>query len=396
MNAWVAKGLLAARPREGRRPSWLRALKARAALLVLAPLVALFAGCAAERPRPTPLEPVTPRIAGRIVWQVQLPPIGFPLSVAARDGRFFAATDDGTVISLQADTGRVLWRTQVGGRIAAGVGSDGRFSAVVTRENQLVVLDGERVVWRTVLPGRVLTAPLVAGGRVFVLSVDRSVQAHDVIDGRQLWRQQRAGDPLTLAQAGVLQPHGNQLIVGLGPRLVALDPLQGTVRWEVPLAAPRGTNEVERLADLVGPAVRVGNRICARAFQAALGCVDAERRTLAWSRPFSGSQAVAADERVLVAAGSTDRLTAWRQDSGSALWSSDRFLHRGLSGGLIVGPAAIFADQEGQVHFLDKETGVPLLRLGTDASAPVGAPVLADTTVLIAKRSGMLVALRPQ
>lgn len=364
--------------------------------LVIFVVVLLLTACAAERPRPTPLEPVTPRIAGRVVWQVQVPPITFPLSIAARDGRFVTASDDGTVTALDAATGRVLWRSQVGGRLSAGVGSDGRFSAVVTRDNQLVVLDGDRVAWRATLTGRVLTAPLVAGERVFVLAVDRSVQAYDVLDGRFLWRQQRAGDPLTLAQGGVILPYKDDLVVGWGPRWVALDPLQGTIRWEVALAVPRGTNEVERLADLIGPAVRVGSRICARAFQAAVGCVDAERRAMIWSRSFGGSEAVAADDRVLVAAGASDRLTAWRQDTGSALWSSDRLLHRGLAGGLIVGPAAIFADQEGQVHFLDKETGVPLLRLGTDASPTVGAPVRADTTVLIAKRSGALFALRPQ
>lgn len=364
--------------------------------LVLLGLAALLAACAADRPRPTPLEPVTPRISGRVVWQVQLPSVSFPLSVASRDGRFFAAADDGTVVSVEADTGRTVWRTQVGARLSAGVGSDGRFSAVVTRESQLVVLDGDRIAWRAAIAARVLTAPLVAGERVFVLAVDRSVHAYDALDGRLLWRQQRPGDPLTLAQSGVLLPVGNELLVGLGPRLVALDPVQGALRWEVALASPRGTNEVERLADLVGPAVRTGARVCARAFQASVACVDVDRRALAWSRQTGGGQAVAADDRVLLATNASDRVTAWRQDSGSALWSTDKFLHRGLAGGLIVGPAVIFADQEGQVHFLDKETGVPLLRLATDSSPPVGVPVRSDTTVLIAKRSGALVALRPQ
>ena len=32
-----------------------------------------------------------------------------------------------------------------------------------------------------------------------------------------------------------------------------------TLRWEVPIGSPRGTNEVERLADLVGPLLRVGD-----------------------------------------------------------------------------------------------------------------------------------------
>jgi len=46
------------------------------------------------------------------------------------------------------------------------------------------------------------------------------------------------------------------LLVGQGQRLTGVDPLRGSVRWEVPLANPRGTNEVERVADLVGPLSR--------------------------------------------------------------------------------------------------------------------------------------------
>jgi outer membrane protein assembly factor BamB len=43
----------------------------------------------------------------------------------------------------------------------------------------------------------VVTAPLVAGERVFVVGVDRSVQAFDAATGRLLWVMRRPGDALT-------------------------------------------------------------------------------------------------------------------------------------------------------------------------------------------------------
>ena len=49
--------------------------------------------------------------------------------------------------------------------------------------------------------------------------------------------------------------------------MAGIDPDKGTLRWEVPLGTPRGSNEIERLADLIGPALRLGTRICARSFQ---------------------------------------------------------------------------------------------------------------------------------
>jgi len=358
--------------------------------------VVLMTACSSDQPKPTPLEPLTPKIAGRQVWQAKLSGVQFPLAMASRDGNFVVAGDDGTVLALEAASGREVWRSQVSAPLAAGVGTDGRFAAVVTRANEVVVLEQGRQLWKARLPGRVLTAPLVAGERVFVMGVDRVVHAFDALDGRKLWVLQRPGDALTLGQSGVVTAFRDTLVVGQGPRMTGVDPSRGTVRWEASVANPRGTNEVERLADLIGPAVRVGQHLCARAFQATVGCVDGARGTLLWSRNASGSQAVGADDKVVVAGDGSDRLTAWRQATGELAWTSEKFQFRGLSGMLVAGRAVVFGDAQGMVHFLDRDDGHPLLRLPTDGSRVVGAPVLSGTTMLVATRSGGLFAFRPE
>ena len=236
---------------------WLRGGAALAAALLL------VACSGTPKPKPGPLEPVTPQIGGRQVWSSKLDSVQYPLLVAvnqtaASGGIFTVAGTDGTVIALQADTGAELWRGSVGARLSAGVGSDGRFAAVVTRDNEVVTLDAGRLVWRARLASRVATAPLVAGERVFVMGVDRVVHAFDALDGRKLWTLQRPGEPLTLAKGGVLAAYQDTLLAGQGARLVGIDPTRGSLRWEVAVAAPRGTNEVERLADLLAPAVRIG------------------------------------------------------------------------------------------------------------------------------------------
>jgi outer membrane assembly lipoprotein YfgL len=360
-------------------------------------LLTLVAGCAGpEKPKPTPLESVTPQIAGRQVWNQRIESVSFPLRVAVNAGTFTVAGGDGTVLAVQADTGREVWRANVGTRLAAGVGSDGRFAAVVTRDGELVVLDAGKSAWRKDLGTRVTTAPLVAGERVFVLGVDRTVQAFDVLDGRRLWTFKRPGDPLTLAQGGLLTSYKDTLVVGQGTRMAGLDPLRGAVRWDVALASPRGTNEVERLADLVGPAARVGDNVCARAFQAAVGCVNGERGTLVWSRNSGGTEGVTADDQLLVGADATDRLSAWRTSNGESAWSSDRLKFRGLSAPLIVGKTVVFGDSEGFVHWLSRDTGETLLRLTTDSSGVVAAPVVEGTTMLVVTRNGGLYAFRPE
>jgi outer membrane protein assembly factor BamB len=363
--------------------------------LLAATAFALAACSSTDKPKPTALETFEPKIAGRQVWSARVDSVRFPLAVAAVDGKFFAAGTDGAVLALQADTGAELWRANAGAPLTAGVGSDGRFVSVVTRDNEVLVFDGGREVWRKRVPSRVVTAPLVAGERVFVVGVDRIVHAFDAVDGRRLWVLQRPGDALTLAQGGVIAAHRNTLLVGQGARLAAVDPLRGTLTWDVAMASPRGTNEVERLADLLGPLLRVGNRVCARAFQSAVACADASNGSLLWSRNAGGVQAVGGNAERVFGADASDRITAWKAADGEVQWTSERLLFRQLSGAVAVGPSVVFGDAEGQVHFLSAATGDLQLRLPTDGSAVVGTPVLLGTTLLVSTRNGGLFAFRP-
>lgn len=358
--------------------------------------IALLAACASkpDKPAPTPLEPLTAQIAARQAWTARVEGNPSPAALSAHAGTFIVAAGDGTLTALAADNGRELWRAGVDARLATGAGSDGRFTSVVTRDNELITLDAGRVVWRERLNARVTTAPLVAGERVFVMGVDRVVHAYDALDGRKLWTLQRPGDALTLAQPGVLAAFKDTLLVGQGPRLAGVDPLRGTLRWEVPLATPRGTNEVERLADLVGPPARSGDIVCARAFQSAVGCASAERGTLLWAKNIGGNHSVAADEQFVVGADASGRITAWRTDNGEVAWTSEKLLYRGLSAPLAVGKTVVFGDLEGQVHFLARDSGKPLSRLPTDGTPVVAPPALAAGTILVVTRAGGAFAFR--
>lgn len=374
-------------------------LRAWRVVLSATAIAALLGGCSifgSDKPKPAALEVFKPTLAGRVVWRQSLDSIKFMMAPTVVDGNFVVAGSDGSVMALAASDGQIVWRVQVGERLSAGVGSDGRYSAVVTANNDLVVLDRERIVWRKPIGAPVLTAPLMAGERVFVQRVDRVVQAFDQRDGRKLFDLRRPGDALTLAQPGVLTAYQDTLIAGHGPRISGLDPLTGNVRWEVSIANPRGTNEVERLADVLGPVVRAADVVCSRAFQSAVGCVNAARGTAIWNRNAGGSQAIGGDAQAIFGADASDRITAWKTDTGDVLWNADQLLNRQLSAPLALGPAVLFGDFEGQVHFLARDSGKTQLRIATDGSPIVGRPVVSGTTVLVATRKGGLFALRPE
>jgi len=349
-----------------------------------------------DAPKPKPLAPMEASMAGRVVWSARVGAVEFPMAVATAGERFTVADSSGVVTALRANDGAELWRTSVGEKLSAGVGSDGRYAAVVTRNQELVVLDGGQVIWRKALPSPVHTSPLVAGERVFVQGVDRAVQAFDVLDGRKLWDMRRPGDALLLAHPGALLPYKDTLVVGQGPRLAGVDPLRGTLRWEVNLANPRGTNEVERLADVVGPLVRVGDFICGRAFQSAVGCVNATRGNLVWNRQSAGAVGVGADAEAVLGVDALSRISAWRTTNGESLWTSEDYQYRQMTAPLMHGKTAVVGDFEGVVHFLDRNTGKPRLRVQAGSSPLVSPPVLSGNTILVVAKDGGLHALRTE
>ncbi len=359
----------------------------------------LLVACAGgpDKPKPAELGPNAALINVRMVWSARAGTIDFPLDVRVNGDTVAIASSDGTVSAINAQTGQELWRAQVTGGLEAGVGSDGRYAAVVTRANELVVLERGREVWRDRMGAVTFTSPLVAGARVFAMTADRSVHAFDATTGRKLWNYTRPGEQvLALRQAGVLLAVGDTLVAGISGRLVGLNPLNGTVRWESAIANPRGTNDVERLVDLVGRVSRDGDVVCARAFQASVGCVNAARGNLLWSKPAVGEQGVHGDADLLFGSEADGQVIAWRRSDGERAWVSDRLKYRGLTAPQLLGRSVAVGDATGFVHFLSRQDGSLMARVATDGSAIAAAPVLVADTLVVVTRNGGVFAFRPE
>lgn len=360
-------------------------------------LLGALAACGSSKPEPAPLESLDAKSASArvtIAWSTRVGEVPSTATLALASGRLAVASADGELVVLDVASGREAWRAQVKGKVSAATGFDGRYAAVVTDANELQVFDQGKPLWQERQPGRVMTAPVVAGERVFLQAVDRSVRAYDVLDGRWLWSYQRPGaEPLALGSRLVIQPFRDTLLVGQGNRLVGLDPLKGTPRFDVNVGTPRGSNEVERLADLVGPMARVDDEACVRVFQFSVACLELNRGSVRWSRPQAGTQGVAADLRTVVGADGSDRLTAWKAENGDFLWRVDRFTHRGLGTPVIWGERIVVGDAKDYVHILAKSDGRTLGRIELDS--PLAAPpVVSGDLLLVLTRKGTVLALR--
>lgn len=359
--------------------------------------VVLLQACAgSEKVKPTSLETNPMLIGVRQVWKSTMGPSFSRLELRAVDNLLFAASEKGVVLAIHAETGAETWRANLASPLSAGVGSDGKYVAVVTQENYLVVVASGKELWRQKLNAVTLTAPLVAGSRVFVMTANRTVYAFDALSGRKLWQQQRQSDSLILGQASVLMAVGDTLVTGQSGRLIALNPLNGSVRWDAGVAVGRGVNEVERLVDVVTGVSRNADTVCLRAFQTAVACVDVQAGRTLWSKPASGSTGITGNADAIFGTESDGKVVAWRRSDGERLWSVDRLRFRELSTPLWMGQSVAVGDFEGYIHLLSAKDGSLLSRLASDGSPIVGSPVLVGNTLVVVTQRGGIFGFRPE
>lgn len=373
-----------------------------AALLLGVVALGLVACGSTVRREPAPLLPIAEAQGLGQAWQNSVDSrIEFPIQIGVAGQALAAATSRGTIAVINAVTGADMWRARVDAEFSSGVGFDGKTAVVTTTDNELIAFTlGSKsqpvIAWRKMLQARVYTAPLVAGGRVFVVAGDRTVQAFDATTGVKLWGLQRSSEPLILSQAGTLGVYQNTLIVGHSGRLLGVNPDNGQVQWELAVATSRATNDIERLIDLVGAPNRVGDSVCVRSFQTSVACADVAKNVVVWSKATQGSTGVSGDVGMVVSTESDGRVKAWSRATGDLLWTSDKLIYRGLSAPLLIGNSVVVGDFEGYVHVMSKVNGTFTARFKTDGSAIAAAPVASGTVVVIATTKGGIFAFSPK
>jgi len=364
----------------------------RWALVVFLGIV--LTACTASKPKPAQIAAIKADKPIQALWQFKLgSDVSFVQSLQTVQERMVLTSDDGKIAVVNVRNGQAVWRYELKTALNTGAGFDGDHVAVVTPNNELVLLKDGKVLWRNRLTSQSYTHPLVAGERVFMMMADRSVLAFDLATGVRLWLQQRPGEPLVLKQNGVLMPFQNTLLVGLGGRLTAINPDNGQFKWDVPIANPRGINDLERLVDLVAKPSRVSNSVCVRAFQSQVGCVDALRGSVLWTRSSVGSQGVDGDAKTLIGTESNGMVQAWSRTTGDRLWDSDRLKYRELTGPLFTSKGIVIGDSGGWLYLLSSTDGSLINRVQTSSDGFASTPAaLADGGFVVLTRDGLLQA----
>lgn len=299
--------------------------------------------------------------------------------------------------------------------------------------------------------GRIVSPPIVAGGRVYAMDTGATVSALDAATGARIWSVDLTPETENTRDGfgGGLAADGGRIFATSGfGSLTALDAASGAVAWTGALRAP------SRAAPSVAGgrvfAVTRENRLFA--FDGTTGAAGWNRQGLEQTAGVLGGAGPAATDRIVVAPYSSGELTAYLTSSGRPVWEEDLTGIRG-SGGIaalndvagdpviadgvvyaasqsgrlaaiglrdgdrlwtrniggaqapyVAGNAVFFVDETGSLHALDRETGDTAWRtdLGgfQDPEDREGAivwagPVAAGGRLLLTSSTGRLVSIDP-
>ena len=371
-----------------------RALSAAGAILLAGCSYIPFMEDSAKKPMP--LAEISATANPRVVWSASVGKGGDYRFVPQADGnRVFAAAADGTISILDAENGRVLQRIDSKRKASSGAGGQGDFVAVGTVKGEVVAFDtAGKEKWVANVGGEVLAPVTVSGQSAIARTADGRIYALALADGKRQWVYQRPTPALLLrANSGVLAA-ANSVVAGYpGGKLIALDLDDGKLTWEVTVSSPRGTTELERVADVAGLPVIDGTRICAAAFQGKVACFEIIGGNTVWSRDISTATGLAIDDKSLYLSDDQDQVHALDRDSGASRWKQDKFARRKMSTPVIFDGKVVVGDSLGFLHVLSRDNGAIIGRLALDGSA-VNAMVVTKAGVLVQTAGGMLALVR--
>ena len=330
-------------------------------------------GSPSKSAEPAPLVEFSPSLTPQVAWRTNVGSSrGAVLQPAVLENAIYAASASGSVVRI-GPNGEVVWRTETNVAISGGVGSDGFVVAVGSSRGEVITLGADgKELWRAQVSGVVQSPPLVGRGLVLVRASDHRITAFDATTGKRRWNYQRTTPALTLQSITQMAFAGDLVAAGFpSGRLVMLAAANGTVRWDVPVAEPRGSSEVERLTDVIGAPLVIGGDVCAASFQGRVACFEASNGNLRWARDLSAGAGVGGDTRRIYAVDAKSNVVAFSSATGANAWRQEKLLNRDLTTPLALRRAVVVGDFAGYVHFLSPDDGAFLARvsLGSEINA---------------------------
>ncbi|HZF32673.1 MAG TPA: PQQ-binding-like beta-propeller repeat protein [Candidatus Angelobacter sp.] len=326
-------------------------------------------------------------------------------------GRIYAMDAGDAVTAFDAQGGGQAWRVDLtpgdedDGLFGGGLALDDGHLFVTTPYGEVASLDAGsgKILWRVKVDGPLRSAPAASGGRLFVVTTDNQLFALAQDDGRQLWTYTGITQDAGLLGGSTPAVAGGVVVAAFSSgELVAFGVDSGRTLWSDSLAGTARGDAVATLADIRGLPVIDRGRVIAVSNSGTLTAIDLERGGRLWNTSIGSSQTpwVAGDFIYILS--STDELICLTRDEGRARWieslpqfqnEKDREDPIAWAGPVLVGDRLVVTSSAGDALSMSPYTGEALGRIQLPSSAHL-PPVVANSTMYLLSDNGELTAFR--
>ncbi|SHK63479.1 Beta-barrel assembly machine subunit BamB [Marinobacter antarcticus] len=272
----------------------------------------------------------------------------------------YAASADGELLAMDAETGKLQWERDLEDRIFAGVGGDGTQLYLVTREADLVAFSRENgdELWRRALPTEALAAPQSNGVLVVAQTTDGRVLAFDTATGEKRWQYDGVVPALSLRAAAAPLVGGDVVLASFSNgKLIALSADAGQPLWQYEVGQPQGRTELERLVDISGQPLVLDTAVMVSGYQGKLALVDIRTGQEIWSRKASSLHAPMVGGGNIYLSSANGDVVAYRGSDRREIWLQDALSWRQLTQPAVYENYLVVGDYEGYLHVLSSDDG---------------------------------------
>jgi outer membrane protein assembly factor BamB len=320
-------------------------------------------------------------------------------AVSIANDSLFSSDAEGLITALDRNTGDELWETHLDQPVSGGTGVAGDLVVVGTLTGNVIALDsatGESR-WQASVGGEVLAAPQGNASVVVVQTLSGRVYGLNAADGSELWMHESVTPALTLRGTATPVVWGSSVITGFSSgKMISLDINEGIPQWEQRVAVPQGRSELERVVDVDGSPLLIGDSVFSASYQGRLVAINRTTGKGLWVKPESTYNNMAGGMGYVFVADAEGRLKAYNATNGNLVWENDQMLRRELGAPQTFGNYVAVADFEGYVHVVNQADGQLVARRKVDGDG-VRSPMLGMGNVLyVHGNSGELEALSIQ
>lgn len=346
---------------------------------------------------PAELTDIKSTASAKILWHANVGASENHDFVPAMEGSaIYAASASGDIVRLDAASGDQVWRVNAGEKLSGGVGAGANLVLVGTSKGMVLAYDQNgKPLWKSKVSSEVLSAPKVSGGIVVVRAGDSRIFGLNAADGKRKWVYERATPTLSLRSSAGVVIDGGMVYAGFaGGKLIEVRLEDGKVIWEASVAQPKGSTEIERIADITSLPVVDGSLVYAVAYQGKIAGIDRATGHIVWSRDISSYTGMSSEDARVFVSHAGGAVYALEYSSGKTFWRQGELGNRHLSAPLPLGSLVAVGDIEGYVHFLNREDGAFAARIRTEESPIMPQMLQLKSDSLLAQtRSGGLYAV---